>query len=52
MFFDHDWRGVGIGAQQIKLIEWCIDAGRHIMTGREDTVRLDKHTLAPSMLRW
>ncbi|RZO40991.1 MAG: hypothetical protein EVA86_02115 [Rhodobacteraceae bacterium] len=52
MFPDDDWRGECIGAQQIKLIERCIDAGRHIRTGRERTVRLDKHTLAPSMLRW
>ena len=45
---DADWCGVGIGAQQIKLNEWCIAAGGHVRTGLEDNVRLDKHTLAPS----
>lgn len=45
---DADWCGAGIGAQQIKLNEWCIAAGGHVRTGLEDNVRLDKHTLAPS----
>jgi len=45
---DADWCGAGIGAQQIKLNEWCIAAGGHVRTGLEDNVRLDRHTLAPS----
>ena len=45
---DADWCGAGIGAQQIKLNEWCIAAGGHVRTGLEDNVRLDKATLAPS----
>ena len=45
---DADWCGAGIGAQQIKLNEWCVAAGGHVRTGLEDNVRLDKHTLAPS----
>ncbi|MFL2785736.1 MAG: 3-keto-5-aminohexanoate cleavage protein [Paracoccaceae bacterium] len=45
---DADWCGAGIGAQQIKLNEWCIAAGGHVRTGLEDNVRLDKNTLAPS----
>lgn len=45
---DADWCGAGIGAQQIKLNEWCIAAGGHVRTGLEDNVRLDRDTLAPS----
>ena len=45
---DADWCGAGIGAQQIKLNEWCIAAGGHVRTGLEDNVRLDRLTLAPS----
>ncbi len=45
---DAEWCGAGIGASQIDLNEWCIEAGGHTRTGLEDNVRLDRDTLAPS----
>ncbi|MEM7507865.1 MAG: 3-keto-5-aminohexanoate cleavage protein [Pseudomonadota bacterium] len=45
---DAEWCGAGIGANQITLNEWCIEAGGHTRTGLEDNVRLDRETLAPS----
>lgn len=42
------WCAAGIGAHQITLNEWAIDAGGHARTGLEDNVRLNKDTLAPS----
>ena len=45
---DAEWCGAGIGAGQLKLNEWCIEAGGHARTGLEDNVRWDKQTLAPS----
>jgi uncharacterized protein (DUF849 family) len=45
---DAEWCAAGIGANQIVLNEWCIDAGGHCRTGLEDNVRLDRTTLAPS----
>ena len=43
-----EWCAAGIGPAQIKVNEWCIEAGGHCRTGLEDNVRLDKSTLAPS----
>lgn len=45
---DTPWCAAGIGANQIVLNEWSIEAGGHVRTGLEDNVRLDRHTLAPS----
>ncbi len=42
------WCAAGIGAQQIILNQWAIDAGGHVRTGLEDNVRLDRKRLAPS----
>jgi 3-keto-5-aminohexanoate cleavage enzyme len=42
------WCAAGIGPNQIVLNEWAIAAGGHARTGREDNVRLDRNTLAPS----
>ena len=43
-----EWCGAGIGANQILVNEWSIQAGGHTRVGMEDNVRLDKDTLAPS----
>ena len=43
-----EWCGAGIGANQILVNEWSIQAGGHTRVGMEDNVRLDKTTLAPS----
>ena len=43
-----EWCGAGIGANQILVNEWAIQAGGHTRVGMEDNVRLDKNTLAPS----
>ena len=43
-----EWCGAGIGANQILVNEWSIQAGGHTRVGMEDNVRLDKETLAPS----
>ena len=43
-----EWCGAGIGANQILVNEWSIQAGGHTRVGMEDNVRLDKYTLAPS----
>jgi len=43
-----EWCGAGIGANQILVNEWSIQAGGHTRVGLEDNVRLDKNTLAPS----
>ena len=45
---DAEWCGAGIGPGQIRLNEWCIEAGGHARTGLEDNVRLDRDRLAPS----
>jgi uncharacterized protein (DUF849 family) len=45
---DAQWCAAGIGAGQIVVNEWCIEAGGHCRTGLEDNVRLDRNTLAPS----
>ncbi|SFO86754.1 3-keto-5-aminohexanoate cleavage protein [Tranquillimonas alkanivorans] len=45
---DAQWCGAGIGANQLKVNEWCISKGGHTRTGLEDNVRLDRDTLAPS----
>ena len=45
---DVHWCAAGIGANQIVLNEWAIEAGGHARTGLEDNVRLDRSTLAPS----
>ena len=45
---DAEWCGAGIGPNQIVLNEWCVAAGGHTRTGREDNLRLDRTTLAPS----
>lgn len=42
------WCAAGIGAQQIVLNEWAVEAGGHARTGLEDNVRIDRETLAPS----
>lgn len=42
------WCAAGIGAQQLVLNKWCVEAGGHARCGLEDNVRLDRHTLAPS----
>ena len=43
-----EWCGAGIGANQILVNEWSIQAGGHTRVGMEDNVRLNKNTLAPS----
>ena len=43
-----EWCGAGIGANQILVNEWSIQAGGHTRVGMEDNVRLDRETLAPS----
>lgn len=45
---DAPWCAAGIGAHQLTLNEWAIEAGGHARTGLEDNVRLDRKTLAPS----
>lgn len=45
---DAPWCAAGIGANQIVLNEWAIEAGGHARTGLEDNVRMDRATLAPS----
>lgn len=45
---DATWCGAGIGAGQIKVNEWSIQAGGHTRTGLEDNVRLDRDHLAGS----
>src|SRR5690606_24485749 len=45
---DAKWCAAGIGPNQIVVNEWCIAAGGHARTGREDNVRLDRDRLAPS----
>jgi uncharacterized protein (DUF849 family) len=42
------WCAAGIGANQMKVAEWCVANGGHARAGLEDNVRLDKETLAPS----
>ena len=42
------WCAAGIGANQIELNKWAVQAGGHLRTGLEDNVRLDRTTLAPS----
>ena len=42
------WCAAGIGAGQIVVNRWCVEAGGHCRTGLEDNVRLDRQTLAPS----
>lgn len=42
------WCAAGIGANQIVVNEWAIQAGGHTRAGLEDNVKLDRHTLAPS----
>ena len=42
------WCAAGIGADQIRINEWCIAKGGHTRTGLEDNVRLDRDRLAPS----
>ncbi|MGR3756268.1 MAG: 3-keto-5-aminohexanoate cleavage protein [Tranquillimonas sp.] len=45
---DAQWCAAGIGADQLRVNEWCIAKGGHTRTGLEDNVRLDRDTLAPS----
>ena len=45
---DAPWCAAGIGAGQVVVNEWAIEAGGHTRAGLEDNVRLDRHTLAPS----
>ncbi len=45
---DAAWCAAGIGAQQLTLNEWSVAAGGHARAGLEDSVRLDRDTLAPS----
>ncbi|CAG1018652.1 3-keto-5-aminohexanoate cleavage enzyme [Burkholderiaceae bacterium] len=45
---DATWTGAGIGAGQLTLARWSLEAGGHCRTGLEDNVRLDRDTLAPS----
>lgn len=45
---DSPWCAAGVGAGQITVNEWCVDAGGHCRTGLEDNIRLDRTTLAPS----
>ncbi len=45
---DAVWCAAGIGPNQIKVNEWCIEAGGHCRTGLEDNIRLDRDHLAPS----
>lgn len=42
------WCAAGIGAGQLTLNRWAVEAGGHARTGMEDNVRLDRTTLAPS----
>ena len=42
------WCAAGIGAGQIELNKWAVEAGGHVRTGLEDNVRLNRDTLAPS----
>lgn len=42
------WCAAGIGAGQLELNKWAVEAGGHARTGLEDNVRLDRETLAPS----
>ena len=48
------WCAAGVGAGQITVNEWAIAAGGHARTGLEDNLRLDRHTLAPTLraLSW
>ncbi len=48
LFGDVPWCAAGIGANQIILNEWAIEAGGHSRTGLEDNVRVDRNALAPS----
>jgi 3-keto-5-aminohexanoate cleavage enzyme len=45
---DAEWCAAGVGADQITVNEWCIDAGGHTRTGMEDNVRIDRKMLAAS----
>ena len=45
---DATWTGAGIGKDQIILNRWSLELGGHCRTGLEDSVRLDRETLAPS----
>jgi uncharacterized protein (DUF849 family) len=45
---DAPWCAAGIGANQIVVNEWAIEAGGHARTGLEDNVRLSRDALAPS----
>lgn len=45
---DATWCGAGVGAGQIRLNQWSIEAGGHTRTGLEDNLRLDRTTFAPS----
>ena len=45
---DAEWCAAGIGANQIVVNEWSVNAGGHCRTGLEDNVRLDRERLAPS----
>lgn len=42
------WCAAGIGANQIKVVEWSVAAGGHVRTGLEDNVRMSREVLAPS----
>ncbi|MBR9764031.1 MAG: 3-keto-5-aminohexanoate cleavage protein [Rhodobacteraceae bacterium] len=42
------WCAAGIGAHQLTLNEWAVEAGGHARCGLEDNIRLDRDTLAPS----
>ena len=48
LFGEAPWCAAGIGAHQVTLNEWTIEAGGHARTGLEDNIRLDRGTLAPS----
>ena len=48
LFPDNEWCAAGIGAHQLDINRWCIEAGGHTRTGLEDNIRFDKQTLATS----
>jgi 3-keto-5-aminohexanoate cleavage enzyme len=45
---DATWTGAGIGRDQMTLARWSLEFGGHCRTSLEDSVPLDRNTLAPS----
>lgn len=42
------WTAAGVGRHQFEGARWTLELGRHCRAGRQDSIRLDRNTPAPS----